>query len=91
MSYLFVPLYKGLSVHNFLDKLKDFPQVEAYLPDEEDRHRLPRQWVINIFNSVVGRPFAKWAHSIISERNESMAEKNDLMIAMDPEIAQLFQ
>ena len=71
MSYLFVPLYKGLGVQDMLARLRNHPEVAAYLPDEEDRSRLPRQWVINIFNSVVGRPFAKWVHSIIEERNEA--------------------
>ena len=34
VSYLFCPLYKGLSLNDILAKMKDFPLVEAYLPDE---------------------------------------------------------
>ena len=88
VQYLFVPAYKGLTLHDFLAKVKDYPQVEAYLPDPQDRHRLPRQWVINIFSSVVGKPFAAWTHKIVTERNEVFAEKNDKMMMMDPEIAE---
>ena len=90
VQYLFVPAYKGLAVHDFLAKVKDYPQVEAYLPDVQDRHRLPRQWVINIISSVVGKPFAVWTHNIVSQRNDVFAEKNDKMMAMDPEIAKHF-
>ena len=74
-----------------LAKLQDFPEVEAYLPDARDRHKLPRQWVINVFNTVVGKPFSSWVADVIQERNAQLAVKQDLMIAMDAEIAEVFQ
>ena len=61
-----------------------------FLPDEVDWHRLPRQWLINIFNSVVGRPFANWVNSLIIKRCDDMAAKHDLLIDVDSEIAQVF-
>ena len=33
VSYLFCPMYKGLSLHDILAKIDEFPEVEAYLPD----------------------------------------------------------
>ena len=64
--------------------------MEDYLPDPQDRLRLPRQWVINLFNSVIGKPFARFVNDIIQKRNETLADKNNLMIEMDPEIAHIF-
>lgn len=38
-----------MALNDILDRLKHHPEVEAYLPDEQDRHRIPRQWAINVF------------------------------------------
>ena len=90
VAYLFCPQYKGLALDDILAKLDDHPEVEQYLPDEQDRHRIPRQWAINIFQSVVGKPFAVWAQGAMQVRNEKHVEKHKLMIAMDPQVAEIF-
>ena len=38
-----------MALNDILDRLKHHPEVEAYLPDEQDRYRIPRQWAINVF------------------------------------------
>jgi hypothetical protein len=65
--------------------------VLNYLPDTRDWHKLPRQWLVNIFYSVVGKPFSDWVDDLVNDRHQGVADKNDLMIAMDPEIAKAFQ
>ena len=49
-----------------------------------------RQWLCNVVNSVVGKPFADWVDVMVRERNESLKVKNDFQIAMDPQIAKAF-
>ena len=61
-----------------------------FLPDAVDWHRLPRQWLINVFNTVVGKPFAEWINALISKRCDDMAAKHNLMIDVDSEIAEVF-
>jgi len=39
---------------------------------------------------VLGTPFKKWVGQQVEERNALMAEKRELMISMDPEMAQKF-
>ena len=90
VAYLFCPQYKGLALKHILARLEHHPEVEQYLPDDQDRHRIPRQWAINIFHSVVGKPFAVWAQNSMQDRNEKYVEKHKLMIAMDPEVAEIF-
>jgi len=90
VAYLFYPQYKGLALDDILAKLQDHPEVDQYLPDNQDYHRIPRQWAINIFQSVVGKPFAVWAQNTMQIRNEKHVEKHKLMIAMDPEVAEIF-
>jgi hypothetical protein len=37
-----------------------------------------------------GEAFFNWVQEKVKERNEALAKKQDLMIEMDPEIAQAF-
>ena len=90
MAYLFAPQYEGLSIKHILAKVKDSPQVLFFLPDELDWHRLPRQWLINVCNTVIGKPFAEWINATIEKRNDDMAQKHDLLVEMDPDIAEVF-
>ena len=53
-------------------------------------HRLPRQWLINVFNTIAGKPFTGWVNAIISKRCDDMAAKHDMFIEVDSEIAQVF-
>ena len=83
MSYLFAPQYEGLSIKHILAKVKESPQVLSFLPDELDWHRLPRQWLINVCNTVIGKPFAEWINAVIEKRNDDMARKQDLLVELD--------
>jgi len=47
--------------------------------------------VINVFNTVAGKKFSDQINQLINQRNESFAEKNNLMIELDPEIARAFE
>ena len=59
-----------------------------YLSDSRDR--LPRQWLINVCNTIMGRLFAQWVERVCRSRNENLANKHDLLIEMDPDIARVF-
>ena len=65
--------------------------VKEYLPDERDIRRLPRQWVINLIYSLKGDEFREWVSGLIRGRNEHLALQNDLMIELDPQIAEAFK
>jgi hypothetical protein len=64
-----VPFYKNLSIENMLDFAKAYAEVFNFLPEERDWHRLPRQWIIDILASVIGKPFQEWVNKRIYERN----------------------
>ena len=64
--------------------------MHRYLPDPRDQHRLPRQWLINVCNTIMGRPFAQWVEGVCRHRNEFLASKHDLLIEMDPDIARVY-
>ena len=65
--------------------------VETYLPDEPDLSHVPKQWIVNVCAAVIGEPFKQGVRDQIEERNNLMADKRELMIAMDPEMATKFE
>ena len=85
-----VPMYKGLTIDNILAEGRKFPEVENYLPDEKDLHRLPRQWLANVIYTIVGEEFQNWVTECIRNRNDHIAEKQNLIVELDPVIAAAF-
>ena len=59
-----------------------------YLPILKEQVKLPRQFIINVTFAVVGKPFSDWIKAQVEERNRSIAAKRDLLVNMDPRIAQ---
>ena len=46
--------------------------------------------MINLAYTIVGQPFADWAHNIIQRRNQRLMEEQKLGIDIDPEILERF-
>ena len=61
-----------------------------YLPDSREIHKVPREWICNIIASVLKNIFTDWVKQQIEDRNEEMAEKRDMNIELDPDIAAAF-
>lgn len=85
-----VPMYKGLTIDNILAEGRRNPEVSNYLPDEKDLHRLPRQWLANVIYTLVGEEFQNWVTECIRNRNDHIAEKQNLIVELDPVIAAAF-
>ena len=83
-------MYEGLSIDKILKEFAGHPQVVHYLPDAKDVPRLPRQWILNVVFTVVGRPFADWVNRQVEDRNATRASEQNLMIDLDPEVAEAF-
>ena len=45
---------------------------------------------MNVAWTVVGQPFGQWVKAQIEERNARMAMERDLLIDMDPDIAEAY-
>ena len=91
VQYLSVPQYEGLGIKDFLAQAAQYPATEQYLPEQDELRRLPRQWVINLTYTLVGKPFADWVLEHIEARNRRLMEERDLAIQMDPDILRAFQ
>ena len=60
------------------------------MPDDRDLSKVPRQWLINVIYSIVGDDFRKWVSVEVKNRNDQLADNQNLMIELDPEIAAAF-
>ena len=85
-----VPRYKGLKIEAILHKMSEHPGMMDYLPDPQDVHKLPRQFLCNLAYTKLGKPFQDFVQATLDHRHLEMAEKKDLLIAMDSEIAKVF-
>ena len=90
IQHFHVPQYKSLSIEKILEFIANDPDIEAFLPDDQDLPKTPKQWIVNVCSAVVNEPFKTWVGQQVEDRNALMAEKRDMMIAMDPVMAQKF-
>ena len=90
IKYLACPHYEGLSIKNILEFASKDARVPKYLPDDRDIDKVPRQWIVNICYTILGKPFADWVGESIAHRNQKVAEKQDLLLDLDPEILKAF-
>ena len=49
------------------------------------------QWILNVCHTVIGEPFQQFVREKSEERNESLAVRQDLNIAIDPEILEIIK
>jgi len=87
---LYLPQYKNLSLEKIFEFARAQGGVTHYLPDDPDLPKIPKQWIVNVCTVVLGDVFRNWVSQQVEERNAQMAEKRELMIAMDPALAQKF-
>ena len=87
---LHVPQYKNLTLEKIMDFVRNKPRVGQYLPDEVDLPKIPKQWIVNVCAAVLGDVFKAWVAEQVEDRNALMAEKKEIMIAMDPRMAAKF-
>ena len=85
-----MPQYENLNIPKILAKAKETPRVADYLMDDRDMHRVPRQWLVNVAYTLIGDPFNTWVTEQIAQRNHEIAQKQKLLIDMDPAIALAF-
>ena len=87
-----VPHYEGPSVDDILAYLQNHEVFWRYVPElHKEVIKLPKQWVVNIAWTVVGKPFGEWVRERIEERNYKVAVEKNLLIQMDPEVAETFK
>ena len=61
VKVLTIPHYEGLTISTMLKFAEAYPAVGQALPAEpREVLKLPREYVANIINTLVGQPFSAW-------------------------------
>ena len=61
-----------------------------YLPISKKLTKMSRNYICNVVYSLTGSVFENWVKARVDSRNDSMAIKKDLMVSLDPGIANCF-
>ena len=85
-----VPFYESLSVGEILAEFGNIDKVKLYLPEGRDLPKLPRAYLCNLINSIIGNEFRSWVQKRINDRNEILADEGDNNIVLDKDIADIF-
>ena len=67
------------------------PDIMKLLPDKQDIHLLPRQYIANVIYYSIGRPFKVWVDLKIKERKDNISKLGNGGIQMDAETYARFQ
>ena len=70
--------------------IEQHQDVIKYLPDKQEIKKVPKQWLINVMYTVIKAPFGQWVRQQIEERNRRIAVDKNMLIDMDPEIAEAY-
>ena len=54
--------------------------------EKREVKKLPRDYLSTVLYSIIGTPFAAWVERRIEERNEKIAEEQDLNAELDPDV-----
>ena len=72
-------------------KTKTSPNALRHLPEERNWDGLNRKWMADILYTVERAKFEKIIKDDVKARKERLEEKNNLLVEMRPEFAQVFQ
>ena len=91
VKILSAPNYDGLTIDDFLTEAAKYNEMEPYLPEERDWHRLPRNFIINLMYTILGDPIKNYVKYIVEKRNSAVIDKQNMGLELDDEIQRAFE
>ena len=88
--HVHAPCYENLKLAEIYKYFEKSPDILRYLPDGQELRKAPRQWIVNVAASILGKPFQDWVGAKIKERNATVTEERNMLINMDPRVAAAF-
>jgi len=86
-----IPQYEGLSIQDILNRVGQSMDFQSFMPCVKELPKLPKQWISNVAYFVIGKDFANWVMELVEYINQKLAVENNLMINVDPAVAQAWQ
>ena len=75
-----IPHLKGLTIEDLLAFGQQRAALNDYLSDYEYHKLLNRQWLCNVFNTLLGNTFTKFVQERVQERVKHVVRKKDLSV-----------
>ena len=91
MKVIFVPHYINLELREIIDFGLERNELMEYFPLTKELTKMSRKYICDVIYSIVGDEFEEWVNARVNLRHEKMAEKKDLMLSLDPEIARCYE
>ena len=91
IKVLATPNYEGLTIDCFLAKAKDYPVLKQFLPDDNDIHRLPRNFLINLMFTIIGKELKDFVSKVVEERNLAVMNSQRMALDLDDDIREAFE
>jgi hypothetical protein len=85
-----VPQFEGLSIREIFAFAANSVLVQNVLPPSKEIPKLSRGYLSNVIYTIMGEPFQAWVKQQVNLRNQKIALEGNNIIAMDPQIAQIF-
>ena len=86
-----MPQYESLSLKEIKQFIADHPACHKFFPIDREMEKLPKQWIVNVIYSSIGKDFADWVKARVIERNTNIVKVRQLGIDMDPGVFAAFQ
>ena len=80
---LFCPHYEGLTCEDIWEFTNKYPNCQQYWPDERDRVKIPRAWLVNMCFTVIGSDFEEFVSMRVADRNQKLLVDREMMVEVD--------
>ena len=91
VQFMACPAYEGLTITDILKNVGMKNDFRLYMPVLKEILRLPKQFILNTALTICGDGFKQWVRTQIETRNQKVTKEKDLLISIDPEVAQAWQ
>ena len=84
--------YEGLYVEQLIEYAKLHQNVMECLPAVEvELKKLSKNYISSVIYTRVGQPFKDWVDARMAERNQRIAEQQNKIVWLDPDVAAAFR
>ena len=70
VKHISVPYFENVALKHIKARFFSDERVRLFLPDGEDQTHLPRGWIHNVLNTVLGAEFSEWIKARLEERHK---------------------
>ena len=90
IRYIYAPFYSTITCETILKFGSQSDRFIQHLPTKTEWTRLPRQYLLNLATTVLGKVFEKFISEQVEARNAKVAQDQHLLVDLDADVYQAF-